>query len=195
VKSKKAHKGSFERNPGPKFTATSGAATLETAAGTVTCSASTAAGEITGVYAGTERVTFTGCEKAGKKCTSEGANGTASGTPGSIETNLLATRLLGPVEGQVWTELASAEHQPYLAEFGCEGQLLRISGYASGVQAGDVGAPSAASTTAFAAGQGEQVLSSETSENGGSSWSAATASVLSATLANTAELATLEIRP
>jgi hypothetical protein len=194
TKSKKAHKGSFEKNGGPRFTATSGAATLETNAGAVTCAASTGAGEITGVHTGTERITFTGCEKAGKKCTSEGTNGTPSGTPGAIETNLLATRLLGPVEGQVWIELASGEHQPYVTEFGCEGSLLRISGHVSGVREGDVGKMSSTSTTAFAAAQGEQLLFSELSENGGSSWAAAAASVLSVTLANTAELSA-EIRP
>jgi hypothetical protein len=200
AKSKHKHKGGFEKSAGPKFSSSSGSVTLESSAGKVTCSGGTGAGEITGVYAGVERITFTGCEMAGKKCTSEGANATPSGTPGSITTNLLDTRLLGPVEGQfgepeVWTELTSGEHQPYIAEFGCEGPLLRITGHASGVREGDVGTPSAASTTTFTAEKGEQQLLSELSTNGGSSWGAAAPSTLAVVLSNTAELSTAEIKP
>jgi hypothetical protein len=193
VKSAKPHKGSFEKQAGPRFTSTSGPIALETpglGGGKVTCAGSTAAGEITGVNTGVERITFTGCEMAGKKCMSEGADGTPSGTAGVIESNLLDTRLLGPVEGAVWTELLSGEHQPYLAEFACEGPRLRIKGSLSGVQAGNVGVPSATSTTEFAANVGEQALLTELSENGGKSWTGPDASSFVVELTNTSELST-----
>ena len=173
AKSAKARKGAFEKAPGPGFTSATGTVTLASAAlgRTVVCAASTGAGEVTGLSTGVERITFTGCEMSGKKCRSEGPNSTPSGKVGVIVSNLLATRLLGPVSGkEVWTELASAEHQPYLYEFGCEGPLLRTSGSLAGVQGGDVNVSSLTSTTTFASGQGEQALHGELSETGGSSW-------------------------
>lgn len=42
----------------------------------------------------------------------------------------------------MWTQLVSGEHQPYLAELGCEGTLLRLTGALAGVQQGDIGVPS-----------------------------------------------------
>jgi hypothetical protein len=198
VKSKKAHKGSFEKQGGPKFTTAGGATTLEVGAHKVTCAASTGQGEVTSATGGVERLTFTGCEMAGKKCTSEGSNATPSGSAGTIDTNQLGLRLLGPVEGQVsgeqvWSQLSSAEHQPYLAEFGCEGTLLRVKGALAGVQNGDVGTESSTANTSFAAGEGEQALEGEVSENAGSSW---TASATSAAfdLTSTFELP-MEIKP
>jgi len=188
AKSAKPRKGSFEKRNGPLLTTSSGPVTLETGAGNVACAAGTGSGAITSAIAATERITFTGCELAGKKCTSEGSNGTASGTAGAIETNLLTARLLGPVAGQVWTELVSAEHQPYLAEFGCEGSKLRVKGSLSGVQGGDVGVASATGTTSFGPGIGEQALVSELSE------ASPFASVATLTLSETPELAT-EVRP
>lgn len=172
VKSAKAHKGTYEKAPGPGYTSSSGAVTLQITGveRTLTCAASTGVGEITGLSTGAERITLTGCEMSGKKCTSEGPNSTPSGTAGAITTNLLRTRLLGPVEGNVWTELASSEHEPYAAEFSCEGTLFRLKGSLGGLQAGDVNASSLASTTAFALEEGEQALSSEISEPGGKSW-------------------------
>jgi len=194
MKSKKAKKGSFEKQAGPKFTSSSGAVTLEVGTRKVTCAASTGQGEVTSASAGVERISFTGCESSGKKCTSEGSNSTPSGSAGTIDTNGLDTPLLGPVEGQVWTELVSAEHQPYLAEFGCEGTLVRIKGSLSGVQGGNVGGASATGTTTFNATEGEQGLVGEVSENGGSSWAAGGATNAALTLTSTFELAT-EIRP
>ena len=52
-------------------------------------------------------------------------NSTPSGEKGVIESNLLRTRLLGPVEGAAWTQLTSAEHEPYVSEFSCEGTVFR----------------------------------------------------------------------
>lgn len=194
VKSAKPKKGSFEKQAGPKFTSSSGALTLEVGGHKVTCAAGTGSGEVATAITAPERITFTGCEMSGKKCTSEGTDSTPSGSAGTIETNLLTSRLLGPVEGQVWTELSSAEHEPYLAELGCEGVQLRVKGYVSGVQSGDVGAPSATGNTSFGAGEGEQVLEGEVSENGGSSWSAGGATTAALALTSTFELPT-EIKP
>ncbi|MGD0452152.1 MAG: hypothetical protein ABSB69_01020 [Solirubrobacteraceae bacterium] len=200
TKSVKARKGTYEKTPGPVFTSTTGPVTLETAAlgvSQVTCAASTATGEVTGTSTGTERITLTGCEASGKKCTSEGPNGTPSGKAGTIVTNLLRTRLLGPVSGQVWIELASSEHEPYLAEFGCEGKLYRTRGSLSGVQSGDVNVSSLTSTTRFSVEEGkeaEQALFTALSETGGKSWSAAESSTAVMLASNTAGT-NVEIKP
>lgn len=178
TKAAKAHKGSFEKAPGPGYSSTTGAVTLEMPE-PVVCASSTAAGEVTGVRTGVDRITFTGCEKSGKKCTSEGANSTPSGQAGVIVTNLLDTRLLGPVFlNQVWTEFTSSQHEPYAMEFGCEGQLFRSKGSLAGAQSGDVNLMSTASATTISAAEvtndtGEQALVTELSENGGTSWGAA----------------------
>ncbi|HUB73925.1 MAG TPA: hypothetical protein VL979_07815 [Solirubrobacteraceae bacterium] len=200
ARSSKPHKGGYEK-AGAGFTASTGAVTLETAqlpgAPVVTCSASSASGEVTGTATGSERITFTGCESSGRQCTSEGPDGTPSPGAGTIVTNLLATRLLGPVAGSVWTELASSEHQPYLAEFGCGGILFRMSGSLGGVQSGDVDAPSLTSTTSFSVEEGreaEQAVFTEASEDGGSSWTGPDASTLVMRSSNTAASA-VEIRP
>jgi len=203
VKASKPGKGRYEAQPGPGYTSATGAVTLQAPSlgKSVTCAAGSGTGEITGVHSGVERLTLTGCEAAGKKCTSEGADGTGSSTPGVIVTNELRTRLLGPVEGQVWVQLTSAEHEPYLAEFGCAGVRVRTAGSIAGVQSGDVGLPSTASSTAFAlsAGEhelagGEQSLLSAYSLNGGKGWGSTFATIALATSANTAAAAT-EIRP
>jgi hypothetical protein len=195
TKSAKAKKGTFEKLAGPGFTSSTGAVKLETPGlgSTVVCSASSGKGEVTGLSSGVERITLTGCEAAGKKCTSEGANSTPSGTPGVIDTNLLDTALLGS-PAEVWTQLTSGEHQPYAAEFGCEGVLLRVSGALAGAQQQDVGNSSLTSTTTFAQESGEQAFSTEASTNGGSSWSAADPTNVAAVATNTAASPT-EIRP
>jgi hypothetical protein len=205
TKSAKPKKGTFEKAPGPAFTSSGGAATISatelggSGGTTITCTASSGAGEVTGVKSGVERITFSGCESAGKQCTSEGANSTPSGTPGVIVTNLLAMRPLGPIAplNSVWTELSSAQHQPYLLEANCEGRLLRTKGSVSGVQEGNVSESSATSTTKFLAEsvipEGEQALLSELSENGGSSWAGPAAASLVTTVTNTAA-STTEVR-
>jgi hypothetical protein len=187
TKSQKPQKGAFEKLAGPGFTSTTAAVALETPGlgRTVVCTAGSGKGEVTGVDSGVDHVTLTGCELAGKKCTSEGPHSTPSGTPGVIDTNLLDTRLLGsPTE--VLTQLVSGEHGPYVAEFGCEGVLLRTSGALAGVQTGDVGLPSLTSTTTFATATGEQALSTAVSTNGGTSWSAAEPTNVAAVATNTA---------
>ncbi|HUB73028.1 MAG TPA: hypothetical protein VL979_03185 [Solirubrobacteraceae bacterium] len=203
TKAAKPGKGSYEVEPGPGYTSTTGAVTLQAPSlgKSVVCSAGSGVGEITGVHSGLERFTLTGCQASGKKCTSEGVNGTGSPTPGVIVTNELRTRLLGPVEGQVWVQLSSGEHEPYLAEFGCEGVRVRTVGSIAGVQSGDVGLPSTSSSTAFelSTGEhelsaGEQALFSAYSLNAGKSWSSAFSTIALAASTNTAAAAT-EIRP
>jgi len=196
AKSAKAKKGAYEKAPGPGYGATTGTVTLETPGlgRTVVCSASTASGEVTGLSTGLERVTLTGCEASGRKCTSEGPDSTPSGKAGAIVTNLLHTRLLGPVSGQVWTDLASSEHEPYSAEFGCEGPRFRTIGSLAGVQAGDIDVSSLTSTTSFSVEGGEQALSTELSEDGGKSWSGPYPSNEIAVATN-ASASSTEIRP
>ena len=194
VKSAKPGKGKFEKAPGPGYTSTTGAVTLETGATKLVCASSTGAGEVTGLRSGVDRITLTGCETAGKKCASEGPNSTPSGKAGVIVTNRLGTKLLGPVSGQVWTELASSEHEPYLAEFSCEGTLFRTKGTVAGVQTGNVNVQSLTSTTTFASEEGEQGLSTERSEDGGKTWVGPASSTLATVATNTAASPT-EIRP
>ena len=198
TKSAHAKKGKYELVPGAAYTSTSGTVTLEAQelASTVVCASSTGAGEVTGTKTGVDRITFTGCEESGKKCTSEGVDSTPSGKAGVIVSNLLDVRLLGPVEGtEVWTHLTSSEHEPYAVEFGCEGALFRVKGALSGPQTENVGVMSTTSTTAFKLttvfkGESEQALETERSENGGSSWSAAEPSTLVTTMSNTSASAT-----
>ena len=187
VRASKAKKGKYERQPGPGYTSTTGTVTLETPGlGGVLCGASTGAGEITGVTTGVERITYTGCETSGKQCTSEGPNSTPAGKAGTIITNLLDTRLLVSGLGKVWTEFVSAEHDPYLFEFGCEGARFRTFGSLAGVETGNVTVSSLTSTTTFAIGEGEQALYTELSENGGASWVGPDLSSESAVATNTA---------
>jgi hypothetical protein len=196
TKSSKPKKGTFERLAGPGFTSTSEAVTLETPGlgRTVVCTAGSGKGEVTGLSSGVEHVALSGCEAAGKKCTSEGSNSTPSGTAGVIDTNLLDTRLLSTAT-EVWIQLTSGEHEPYVAEFGCEGVLLRVSGALAGVQEHDIGIPSLTSTTTFGGeNAGEQALTTASSTNGGSSWSAADPTNVVVLATNTAASPT-EIRP
>jgi len=196
TKAAKPGKGSYEKAPGSSFTSSSEAVTLQTPGldRTVSCSSSAGAGEVTSTNTGIERITFSGCEMSGKKCASEGPDGTPSGRAGVIVTNLLRTRLLGPVAGEVWTDFTSAEHQPYLAEFACEGPRVRVAGALGGVQAGDVNVSSATSTTTFTGEEGEQALSSEVSETEGDSWLAPQPSSLLA-LAGNRSASAIEIKP
>ncbi len=195
VKSGKRGKGHFERAPGPGYALTTGSVTLQAGENILTCTSGSGSGDVTGVHTGSEQITLSGCESAGNPCTSEGPDGTASGTSGAIETNKLATRLLGPVETRLsWTQLSSSEHEPYVAEFACGSKRYRIKGTLAGLQGGDVGAMSTTSTTTFNSASGEQALSTEVSENGGSSWLGPDSSILTAVATSTAA-SSIEIKP
>ncbi len=188
TKSAKAKKGTYEKAPGPGYSSATGTVTLEAPglARKVICAASSATGEITGLRTGLERVTFTGCESSGEVCASEGPDSSPSGKTGVIVTNLLQSKLAEPVVGKVWLELSSAQHEPYLLEFGCGGQRFRTQDLLSGVQAGNINFSSLTSTTTFAPGEGEQALYSELSENSGASWAGPDPTSLVATATNTA---------
>jgi hypothetical protein len=123
----------------------------------VECAASTGAGVITGTKTGVETDVFTGCQTQGFKCTSEGQQA------GTITTFPMATTLIEPSYNVVWTKYSGEpEHEGYLATYECEGLgKFATTGWASGVQSGDVEVMSASSTTTFAAGQGEQDLLTE----------------------------------
>ncbi len=189
TKSAKAHKGEYEKKPGPGYTSTTGSITLETSgldASKVVCAASTAVGEVTGAKTGVERMTITGCEQSGKACASEGPNSTPSGKSGVVVTDLLDTRLIGPVAGEVWTQLLSGEHEPYVFEINCGGTQFRTIGSLAGVQAGDLNVSSLTSTTTFATLKGEQALYSELSSDGGTSWAGPDSSTWTMAATNTA---------
>ncbi len=194
-KSAKPGKGKFEQLKGPAYTTSGGPLTLETPglATTVKCSSSAGGGEVTGVSTSSLHLTLSGCESGGKACTSEGPNSTPSGTSGVIDANLLDVNLLGNAV-TAWSQLTSGEHSPYLAEFACEGTHYRVSGALAGIQRGDVGSASTASTTSFsfpAFPSGEQAL--ETEKQSGESWSAASPTIATGSLSNTAASPT-EIR-
>ncbi len=195
TKSKKPGKGSFEQLQGPGYTTTGGPVTIETPglSAVMKCSSVTGSGEVTGVSTGSLRLTLSGCESAGKKCTSEGPNSTPSGTPGVIETNLLATQLLSGPMG-VYTQLASAEHAPYIDEVGCEGGThFRTVGLLAGQQAGDINTMSKTSTTSFAFPGGEQAL--ETQMETGTTWAGLHPTTVTGKLSNTAASPTEIRRP
>jgi hypothetical protein len=164
-------KGSYELTKERGFTEMSGRVKWETPSFlSIECTASTAAGEITGPKTAVERFTLTNCTYEGAKCESSDlfGNGTPSGTPGTIVTNLLDATLIGPGEkaggyrheepksGEVWDELLSAEHEPYVSEFTCGGEIVfRTSGSVSG-PISPVGMASLSAKTIFSVGTGEQ---------------------------------------
>ena len=182
--------GRFERAPGAGFTSSSGPLTIqapELDETELTCAAGAGTGEITGAKTGSERVTLTGCQASGKACTSEGPNATPSGEAGVIVTNMLAITPVGPVAAnQVFTELVSGEHEPYLFEASCGGLLWRAIGSLGGVQKGDVNVSSLTAATSFAPGEGEQALFAELSETAGASWAGPDACTLLALASDTA---------
>jgi FG-GAP repeat len=195
TKAAKRDKGKFERlacfsDPGgcAGVSSTSGEVALEAPSldSDVVCSAGTGTGEITGTKTAQERIMLTGCESAGDQCTSEGTNSTPSGSGGVIVTNLLALKLVASDSGRLLTELVSAEHQPYLFEFGCQGRLYRTSGSPTVVPGGNVNVSSTTSTLTLTLDEGEQFLYTEVSEDGGTSWIGPDASTALFTLSNTA---------
>ncbi|MGH2864362.1 MAG: hypothetical protein ACRDJX_03840 [Solirubrobacteraceae bacterium] len=166
-------KGKYEKAPGPGYTSTTGSVTWEAPGLSglqLACAAGSASGDVINGQTAHERISFAGCEAAGKACTSEGPDSTPSGQPGAITTNLLDADPSESAAHQVLTRLVSDEHKPYMLEADCEGLLLRISGSLAGVQAGNVNVMSTTSTTTFAPGEGVQALYMEVSESGGESW-------------------------
>jgi hypothetical protein len=195
TRSAKREKGRYEKSKGRGFTATGGKASIpgwETPAfgsGKPICTSRTEQGEITGPKTGTDRITFRGCYIEGTPCESLGENGTPSNEAGEIVTNLLDTRLVdypetitflnaetnteetkGPAIGEVWEELSSAEHEPYLVEDVCYfygSSHARVKGQDTGVLK-VLNAPSTSQEAAFENGQGADGLLAEVS--GGEGW-------------------------
>jgi hypothetical protein len=176
--SAKPHKGTFEKTFSRGYLSTSGAVTLappDYGAGAVKCKASTDQAEITGPTTDVDRITFTGCEFESLPCESAGPESTPSGKSGVIITNLLDSKLIdyankaggylseGPVLGEVWQELYSAEHQPWLAEFNCDGVVfLRIDGAISGAYTfGSLNHLSITAGVLFEKDKGEQALAAQ----------------------------------
>jgi hypothetical protein len=107
------------QNKGPiKFTAasTAGASFESEGAGDVTCTAETAAGEITSAVSGHETQIFTGCATEGKQCQSEGQSA------GTIKTEELATEIgyINRANGEVGTDFKAASGE-FLMKFDCPG--------------------------------------------------------------------------
>jgi hypothetical protein len=165
------HEGEYEWAPTPvgshiKTTDTSTTATLKSALGSVVCKKSKSTGEITGPKTDTEIVTFETCETSKKKCTSVQAGEKV----GNITTYLLDTSLIDhgekglsgkePVEGEVWTQFVSSEHEPYQAQFTCVGVpgVFEVSGSLSGVNTINVNKMSTTGTVTFTEKGGEQDL-------------------------------------
>lgn len=172
TKSTKAHKGKFEKVGARGYTTATGEAKLETPSlgGTVKCSASKGAGEITGAATGTLQVTFTGCETKGVPCES-------GATLGAITTLALETILIGhgekglggkgePLAGEVWTDIkGEAVNGGIQAIFGCEGiGYFRSTGTLAGVDGG-VNKLAFSGTTNFENGIGEQDLETAVSSS------------------------------
>jgi hypothetical protein len=198
-KSSKPKKGHFETAEGHGYTSRSGMTLLTTAAfgpSNVSCSASSGESAITGTNANVDATVFTGCEFETLPCESAGPNSIPSGVPGVIVTNILDGKLvdhgergdghlgLEPAEGEIWDELASSEHEPYLAEFECGGTLFfRVAGSIAGAQTGNTAGDTVDATDpgaiSFYEGQGEQGLLTEVNApETGNTWVGPAESVL-----------------
>jgi hypothetical protein len=108
------------------FTSKSGVTVLETVKkATITCTADTGSGEVTGPKTGTMTITFTGCEfvTLGVMCNTVGV------PPGTIVTAPLLTAL-GYINGpkkEVGVDLSTATGGP-LMEFTCAGLRVTVAG-------------------------------------------------------------------
>lgn len=124
-------KGSFEKAGLPTFTSSTGTATLNTPGlGSVTCTASTGSGAVTGVKTGTAQTIFTGCETKTKPCENNPV-----GTQGEIATFPLSTLLVEPGLGGTVETTFEATGGGFSSEFFCNaiGTFLRTKGLTGGV--------------------------------------------------------------
>jgi hypothetical protein len=196
-KGKPDHKGTYEKACSTSCAAGAihtGSATLTVTgggAGTVSCEAGSGEYEITGLKSLNAQITFSGCTQGAAACQSVGPNGVPSGVEGQITSNELEGRLIasgessdgyrgeGPEQqNEVWNELKSAQHEPYLAEFECGGVArLRTSGVLSaGVT--PVNREVETSTQVFSETIGEQALLTEAdSPETGDNWTAPAPSI------------------
>jgi hypothetical protein len=145
-----AGKGKFEivKAPGPA-SVVGGAAELKSAAGKITCTASSGTEQITGAKSITATTTFTGCETAGNKC--------SNGAEGEIKTFQLHGVLVEPTPGKASINLTgegkdglgAPNEGKYLAEFGCVVAAVRVEGGPLGGKISPVNSFSTTHTTAF----------------------------------------------
>lgn len=151
TKAATAHKGTFERQtcyPNcAKYTSSSGAAVLTIKElATIECTASVDKGEITGLTAGVDTVTFKGCRAGGKPC-----KGIVQ-PPEEIETTPLITTLVEPPENP--EHLISTQYKnsaEIFLDMYCEGVgYFELTGAATGAMTGDVEMMSVTSKTTFA---------------------------------------------
>jgi hypothetical protein len=183
----KPHKGKFEKEPGVKFTATSGPGSLESPvlSGPVTCKKATGSGEITGAKTGVVTTVFEECEGSLEKCTSPGEpTGDIETPPNRIE--LIAnpeTRFdfynktnVGPVFGRSWDVFTPEPPAKYSSEFQCgvAGELRTFNEV--GGEARPTNTASNTGTTEFGLGVGLDSLITES--NVGLGWSGAAHSIL-----------------
>lgn len=120
------HKGAWEAAPSPKYTSTTGTATLKSALGSITCTSSVDEGEITGPTSDKDSVQFFGCSTLGQTC----LNTVIEGKP-SIATELLPTTL-GESGGKVVNTFGDGP-SGYSAIFACENVgYFRTSGSTCG---------------------------------------------------------------
>ncbi len=140
-------KGKFEKGS-DRFTGTGGVARFEiTTLGTLECTTSESAGEMTGQKTGKETVTYKGCKLGSSECASAGV------TAGTIETDPLEV-FIEEEKQEVDTEF----FQDPIMTFTCADEEYTLKGGARGETTGDVDVMSSTSASVFSAGVGEQEL-------------------------------------
>jgi hypothetical protein len=184
-----AESGKYERGT-PAFpiavTSKSKTAELLSAAGHITCKASTGVGSLLSSKTDLEETKFTECvlSLTGGKCVNLSTfEETGKYLPSAI-TSWSATTLIDngekgpsgdePAPGEVWNSFApdaSAPVYPFQAVYICEpGVIFRTSGTTSSVVTPVLAKPSTKGVQTFIEGKGEQDLNTEFSENGGETW-------------------------
>jgi hypothetical protein len=161
-----SHTGKFNFVPGPgakpKFVGKGKTVVLSTPdiGGKVTCDDVINIWIILAVAEASNNSTFTGCTTEGKKCSSAGESA------GTIKTNELTSELIFGSHSEVLVNvLSKAGPEGVLAEFSCEGLLVRTRGTVAGLQTGNVNAMSKKSKTTFSGN--EETLLVEVSVDGG----------------------------
>ncbi len=122
------HKGHFESIAKYPYGSTGGTAELVSAAGTITCTASSGGGVIESGTFTVAQTIFTGCETKHKKCQN-------TANEGEIETFALDGNLTEPTTGAAQLVISGTFEGKYEAEFGCtEVAAVRVSGTLGGEQ-------------------------------------------------------------
>jgi hypothetical protein len=183
----KPKKGKFEKEPGAKFTTSSGPGSLESPvlSGPVTCKKSTGKGEITGVNTGVVSTLFEECESSLEKCTSSGqSTGNILTPPNHIELianpekrfDFYNSTNVGPTVGHAWAIFTPEPPAKYSGEFACgvAGEVRTFNEV--GGETSAVNTMSNTGKTEFALGVGLDSLKTES--NVGLGWSGEAHSIL-----------------